>query len=340
MKMNRRSFIKSSSLVMGGVLLGVGNSAFASEKKTITIGFLQGANSVAITLLNEFLPGYNVKVQSFQDIPTITSALLSDDIQVAQNIYTGFVSMIDKQVPVMAVSGQCNGGSNFIIRSDMNVKEGDWDQLSNIIYTKYKQGKKFTIASFFGSVQDIELRLLLSKMNIDLNKIKLINVPYPGMLGALSTNSAQAAVPVQPFGAEIVLNKIGTNFAYPYDQPAGDLTNLVLMNKNFIDNNKNTTNDIVKGMVLLTNFLKTKQGKTKWSEVIKKYSNVDNRAIDMTLQQLFPSYSLSANKIYEMAMGMHKYGFINSKLSLSEINRYMNYKPLELATGKNYEQLQ
>jgi ABC-type nitrate/sulfonate/bicarbonate transport system substrate-binding protein len=341
MKTNRRNFIKSSGMLAAGIMLGASSDVFASEKKgTLNIGFLEGANSVAITLLANYLPGYNIRVQSFQDIPTITSALLSNDIQVAQNIYTGFVSMIDKQVPVKAISGQCNGGSNFILRSDLNVEPGNWDSFTKLVDDKYKNGSKLTIASFFGSVQDIELRLLLAKKNIDLKKIKLINVPYPGMAGALSTNSAQAAVPVQPFGAEIILEKIGYNFAYPYDQPAGDLTNLVLMNKKFIENNKLITNDVAKGMVLLTSDLKSMQGKENWSKVIKRYSNVSDEAIKITLNQLVPSYTLNANKIYEMAVAMHQYGFISQPLSMQTIREYIDYGPLELATGKTYKELQ
>ena len=339
---DRRNFLKISTLMAASMpLLSVSKALASTEKKKIVVGFLQGANSVAITLIDKFLPEYDVRYQSFQDIPTITTALIKNDIQVAQNIYTGFVEMVDKKLPVVAISGQCNGGSDFVIKKELNVNENDWDDLKQKIKILKNKGENFTIASFFGSVQDIELRLLLKKQGISIKSgdVRLINVPYPGMMGALSTGAAQAAVPVQPFGVEMELEGIGKHFCFPYDQPAGNLTNLVLMSGNYVKNNGPTTNEIARAMVNLTKYLETDDGQKKWEKIVSKYSNVGSNAINLTLKQLIPSYILPSAEIFEMSQGMYESGFIKTRLTRQDILSYINYKPLESATGTNASKL-
>lgn len=335
---SRRNFIKLTSMATGAIpLFGLPDAFGMPNKKEIKIGYLQGANSVAITLIGSYLPEYKISFKSFQDIPTITTALIKNDIQVAQNIYTGFVSMVSKNMPIKAVSGQCNGGSDFVIKKDFPVEENDWKALNDLIFKMKKNGNRFTIASFFGSVQDIELRLLLKEKNIKVGgqngDVKLLNVPYPGMMGAISTGAAHAAIPVQPFGVEMELKKIGRHFCFPYDQPAGNLTNLVLMNSNYIKNNKTIANEIVRGMVELTNYLKTESGKSKWGEIVHKYSNIDQKAVELTLDQLTPSYTIPSEKIYEMSVGMYNAGFIHREIDRAEILKYIDYDALEYSTG-------
>ncbi|MEY2342539.1 ABC transporter substrate-binding protein [Acidithiobacillus sp. IBUN Pt1247-S3] len=327
MNISRRTFI--TNIAIAGVSLALPPIVYgATPKPKLTVGFLQGANSVAITLLGRFMPNYQVSYRSFSDISTITAALTENDIQVAQNIYTAFLGMVSKGLPVSAVSGQCNGGSDLVVRKDLLIPPGSWQDLKKVI-TEYKaKGKHFRIASFFGSVQDIELRLLLEKMGITVNAdVHLINVPYPGMSQAMASGAAEAAAPVQPFGVEMELSGLASHFVYPYDQPAGDLTNLVLMADPYISSSPAVFKDVGTGMIALTEYLKTTEGQHLWGQVVAKYSNVSSKAIDLTLEQLTPSYTLPIQKMLSMGDAMAKYGFLDKPISKEQLLQHIHYAP-------------
>ena len=217
-------------LVTGGAALTACGSSGAStstsagsSKGTIVVASPQCAHCLAMTLLTDKVPGYMVKVEQFGTLTDLAASLASGKIDVGQIDYTGLVSMIDKGLPLVAISGQVNGGSDFVLSPKLTVAPGDWTAFKALVDQRKAAGKKVKIASQFGTVQDIELRLELPKKGIDANTdVEFVNVPYQGMAQGLQNGSVDAAIPVQPVAATITGGKIGVHFAYPYDQEAGD----------------------------------------------------------------------------------------------------------------------
>lgn len=166
-------------------------------------------------------------------------------------------------------------------------------------------GNPLKIASQFGTVQDIELRLELPKYGIDPSTdVDLVNVPYQGMAQALHNGSVQAAIPVQPFAAAITDGGFGVHFAYPYNQAAGNLTNVVVINKNFLAQHPAEVAAIAMGMKNLVPYLKTPAGQAAWAAAIEKYTGTSATDVQTAMKQLTPDISMPFAQIQAISSAM------------------------------------
>ncbi|APZ43750.1 hypothetical protein BW247_12180 [Acidihalobacter ferrooxydans] len=304
------------------------------------LGGLQGTNCIAFSLIDKFMPDYAIEYKQFNTVADITTATVQGEIHAAQIIYTALVSLASNKVPITAVSGQVNGGSDIVIRNDIDLTVDDWAAFKAMTATLKQEGKPFKIGSFFGSVQDIELRLQLLKYGIDpLKDVDILNVPYPGMDQALYRGDVDAVVPVQPFGVEIELEKHGKHFAYPYDQAAGNLTNMIMVSQRSMRENYPMVVDLAKGMYELTEFLKTPSGTKAWAAAALKYSNVSRVAIDLTIKQLIPDYRMPMDKMLALSRAMFDSGFIKNDMNRADFSKYVSYKPLHDATKLSFTKL-
>lgn len=336
----RRQFVKAALAGAGAALLPTVSSRAYASKRPLVLGGLQGANSIAFSMVGEFLPTYTVQYRQFNTVADITTAMLKGEIDAAQIIYTALVSLASSNVPAVAISGQVNGGSDIVIGNHVDLAPNDWTRFKQLVAKDKKRGSKFRIGSFFGSVQDIELRLQLLKYGIDpLHDVDILNIPYPGMDQALFRGTVSAVVPVQPFGVSIILEKHGKHFAYPYDQAAGNLTNVIMVSKATLNSHYSIAVDLAKGMAKLTDYLKTPSGIADWRKVALKYSNVSNEAINLTLKQLIPDYRMPFNKLLAMANAMYHSGFISTNLTAEMLKQHVDYAPLHAATGLSVKEL-
>jgi ABC-type nitrate/sulfonate/bicarbonate transport system substrate-binding protein len=197
-------------------------------------------------------------------------------------------------------------------------------------------GSALKIASQFGTVQDIELRLELPKYGIDpTTDVNLVNVPYQGMAQALHNGSVQAAIPVQPFAAAITNGGFGTHFAYPYNQAAGNLTNVVVVNKNFLAQHPAEVAAIVKGMTNLVPYLKTTAGQTAWASAVEKYTGTSAADVKTALGQLTPDIDMPFTQIQAISGAMYAQKLITTDLSAATLQQHVDYAPLAKATGQS-----
>lgn len=327
------------------VLAGCGSSGGSSgtktgttktgSKPTLTVAAPECAHCLAMTLLGSQLPQYNVQFKSFATLTELTAGLASGSIDVGQIDYTGLVSFISKGLPIVAVSGEVNGGSDFVVSPKITLTSNDWPAFAALVKKDKAAGHKFTIASQFGSVQDIEIRLELPKYGIDpTSDLTMINVPYQGMAQALHNGSADAAVPVQPFAASILAGEFGAHFAYPYNQAAGNLTNVVVMSKSFLAKHAAEATAIVKGMSTLVPYLKTATGQKAWAGAVEKYTKTSPATVTAALAQLIPQLTMPLTQIDAVAKAMYDQKLIASPLSKSVIAAAVDYTPLVTATGQ------
>src|ERR1700761_7981957 len=99
-----------------------GASGSSGAKPTIVVAAPECAHCLAMALLDSsMIPGYNVKFESFGTLTELTAGLASGAIDVGQIDYTGLVSFIDKNLPIVAVSGEVNGGSDFVLSPSVKL---------------------------------------------------------------------------------------------------------------------------------------------------------------------------------------------------------------------------
>lgn len=313
---------------------GSGSSA---AKPTIVVAAPECAHCLAMALLNDkMIPGYNVKFESFGTLTDLTTGLASGAISVGQIDYTGLVSFIDKGLPVVAISGEVNGGSDFVLAPSDKLPADDWAAFKALAQKDKAAGNPLKIASQFGTVQDIELRLELPKYGIDPNTdVTMVNVPYQGMAQALHNGSAQAAIPVQPFAAAITNGGYGVHFAYPYDQAAGNLTNVVVVNKNFLAQHPDEVAAVVKGMANLVPYLKTAAGQAAWAAAVEKYTGTSAADVKTALAQLTPEINMPFAQIQAISSAMYAQKLITTDLSKQTLLQHVDYAPLAAASGES-----
>jgi ABC-type nitrate/sulfonate/bicarbonate transport system substrate-binding protein len=317
-----------------------GNVGSGGSKGKIVVASPQCAHCLAMSLLPGQIPGYDVTFQPFTKVTDLTAGLASGRIDVGQIDYTGLVSLIDQGFPVVAISGEVNGGSDFIVSPQLKVKAGDWQGFKSLVDQRKAAGHKIQIASQFGSVQDIELRLELPKHGIDPdNDVTMINVPYEGMAQALQRGSVDAAIPVQPFAASIIEQKFGTHFAFPYDQAAGSLTNVVVVSKSYLAKNPEKVAAIATGMNKLLPYLKTPAGQKAWADAVSKYTNVGKSSVNTALKQLTPDATMPFAQVEAIASAMYDRKLIPSKVTAQQIQDHIDYDPLAKASGRTTKAL-
>lgn len=338
----RRIIAALAAALIGGTVVaacsssGSSDSSGAAAKPTIVVAAPECAHCLAMSLLSAEMPGYNVKFETFSQLTALTAGLASGAIDVGQIDYTGLVSFVDKDLPIVAVSGEVNGGSDLVLAPSVKLKANDWTAFKALAEKDKVAGNPLKIASQFGSVQDIELRLELPKYGINPNTdVDMVNVPYQGMAQALHNGSVQAAVPVQPFAATITNGRFGVHFAYPYNQAASDLTNVVVVSESFLAQHPAEVAAIVKGMSNLVPYLKTTAGQAAWSAAIEKYTGASAADVKTALTTLTPDIDMPFSQIQAISSAMYAQKLIATNLSKSTLMQHVDYGPLAKSTGES-----
>lgn len=316
-----------------------GGTGASSGNETINIAAPQCAHCLAMYLLTDKIPGYTVKVDTFKDFPSLLASLASGKVSVAQIDYTGLISMVDKGAPVVAISGEVNGGSDFVVNSQLGLAADDWSAFKALVDKDKAAGKPLKIASQFGTVQDIELRLELPAKGIENSDVEYVNVPYEGMAQALTTGSVDAAIPVQPVAATITNTGAAVHFAYPYDQPASNLTNVVVANKAYADSHPEIVQAIAKGLSTLVDYLPTEQGQADWAKAIEEHAGSSAEDTATAMAQLTPDLTMPFSQIVAVAKAMYEQKLITTNFTADALKQYVDYGPLTKATGKSATEL-
>ncbi|WP_083700213.1 ABC transporter substrate-binding protein [Acidihalobacter ferrooxydans] len=335
----RKTLLK---VLLVGLLMLSGTAGYADAQaadKTLTVGAPECAHCLAMALMGPTSGPYNFTFKPFGTLTALTTSLLTNEVQIAQIDYPALVSLISKHTPIVAISGQVNGGTDLVLQPSIKVAAGDWAALRAYIMKHYSPSHKFRIGSNFGSVQDVDLRLRFSLAKIPESYVDIVNVAFPAMPQALKAKAVDTAVPVQPVAAEITTTGIATHFSYLYNQPAGNLTNVVIVSKAYLEKNPEAIKYIAKAMVKLVDYVSTDAGKQAWQAAIEKYTYIKPDAVKYALGLLSPDINMPIVKIKAIADGMYGAHLISRKLTVDEIAKYIDYKPLEEATGKTKAEL-
>src|SRR4030081_1209097 len=228
-----------------------GAPAAAQTQPTIKLGYAKCAHCTPLALVPQYAKGVKVEAIGFNTGNDVLTALVSKSIDVGQVTYLHYAVALDKGFDVVAISGQVNGGSAMLVTNDLPVTPEDWGSLKKVIAEYKAAGKPFGVAASRGNAQDIHMRGAFARQGIDGNKDgQFINIPNPSdHVQALRRGEGELICSVDPFATQIRELKAAKFFAFPHDQAAGKLTNLIVTRSDVIAAKPKAVEETVRSIV-------------------------------------------------------------------------------------------
>ena len=328
-------FDKIAKLVIAAAALAAAVLPLASQAQdnTIKLGYAKCAHCIPLALTPEHAQNIKLEAIGFNTGNDVLTALLSKSVDVAQVTYLHYATALDKGFDLVAISGQVNGGSQILVGNDLPLAENDWAGLKALI-AKYKaEGKPFRVAASRGNAQDIHMRGAFAKQGIDVNKdVQFINIPNPSdHVQALRRGEVELICSVDPFATQIRQVKAAKFFAFPYDQAAGKLTNLIVTRSDVIAGKSKGVEETVRAIVKVNDLMTADKG--LFVDTIQKVTGLDKAIAAGAVENLYPDYRMYRAPAVAIGAMMRDLKYINSDVS-AKIEKNMDYRFLEAVTGK------
>lgn len=313
-------------------------TAQAADAEAVKLGFAKCAHCLPMALTPDLAKGVSIEAINFNSGNDVLTALVSKSIDVAQVTYLHYVTALDKGFDVVAISGQVNGGSEIVTAKGIDLKAGDWAGLKALAAARKAKGEPLRVAASRGNAQDIHMRGALQKHGIDANKdVQFINIPNPSdHAAALQRGEVDVICTVEPFASQIRSTGVGAHFALPYDQAAGNLTNLIVTRSDVIKENPKAVEATVASVVALVEKLKT--DRTVWVDTINKYTGLNKDIAAASLDNAFPDYAIHKDSTVAIATMMRELKYISKDVSDAAV-RNIDYRFLEAVTKKPKSEL-
>jgi len=299
----------------------------------IKLGYAKCAHCTPLSLTPQNAVNVKLEAIGFNTGNDVLTALLSKSIDVAQVTYLHYATALDKGFDVVAISGQVNGGSQILVGNDLPIKENDWASLKKVIADYKAAGKPFRVAASRGNAQDIHMRGAFAKQGIDVNKdVQFINIPNPSdHVQALRRGEVELICSVDPFATQIRQLGAAKFFAYPYDQAAGKLTNLIVTRSDVIASKPKAVEETVRSIIKVNDMMAA--DKNLFVDTIQKVTGLDKAIAAGAVENLYPDYKMYRAPAVAIGAMMRDLKYINSDVSAA-IEKNMDYRFLEAATGK------
>jgi len=307
--------------------------AQAQDAAPVKLGYAKCAHCTPLSLTPQYAGEVKLEAIGFNTGNDVLTALVSKSVDVAQVTYLHYATALDKGFDVVAISGQINGGSQILVGNDLPVAENDWDGLKKLIAQYRQEGKPFRVAASRGNAQDIHMRGAFAKQGIDINKdVQFVNIPNPSdHVQALRRGEVELITSVDPFATQIREVKAAKLFAYPYDQAAGKLTNLIVTRSDVIKANPKGVAATVASIVKVNELMAG--DKPLFVDTIQKVTGLDRAIAQGAVENLYPDYAMHRASAVAIAQMMRDLKYINSDVT-EAVERNLDYSFLEAATGK------
>ncbi|MDQ2101923.1 ABC transporter substrate-binding protein [Azospirillum isscasi] len=318
--------------------LALSAAAQAADAETVKLGFAKCAHCLPMALTPDLAKGVTIDAINFNSGNDVLTALVSKSIDVAQVTYLHYITALDKGFDVVAVSGQVNGGSEIVVAKGIDLKAGDWDGLKKLIAERKAKGEPLRVAASRGNAQDIHMRGAFQKHGINVNKdVQFVNIPNPSdHAAALQRGEVDVICTVEPFASQIRQTGVGSHFDLPYDQAAGNLTNLIVTRSDVIKDHPKAVEATVGSVVALVDKLKADQ--TVWVDVINKYTGMDKAVATEALKNATPDYAMHKDSTLAIATMMRDLKYISNDVTAAA-EKNLNYTFLEAVTRKPKSEL-
>jgi len=329
-------FFQRAFVLIAMTLAATGLSA--AETPKIKLGFAKCAHCLPMSLTPGLAKGVEIEATGFNSGNDVLTALVSKSIDVAQVTYLHYVTALDKGFDVVAVSGQINGGSECISSNKLALAGEDWAAFKAVVAKAKAGGQPLKVAASRGNAQDIHMRGAFLKQGVDPNKdIQFVNIPNPAdHFAALQREEIDMVCSVEPFASQIRLNGAGKHFVFPYDQAAGNLTNLIVTRSDVVASQRPGVQAVVGAVVALNEKLSADKG--PWIDVINKLTGLDKTVANEALKNAAPDAAIHRSQTLAIAAMMRDLKYISKDVS-AEVEKNMEYSFLEQATGKKKNDL-
>jgi ABC-type nitrate/sulfonate/bicarbonate transport system substrate-binding protein len=309
-----------------------------AETPKIKLGFAKCAHCLPMSLTPGLANGVEIEATGFNSGNDVLTALVSKSIDVAQVTYLHYVTALDKGFDVVAVSGQINGGSECISSNKLPLAGEDWAAFKAFVAKAKAGGQPLKVAASRGNAQDIHMRGAFLKQGVDPNKdIQFVNIPNPAdHFAALQREEIDMVCSVEPFASQIRLAGAGKHFVFPYDQAAGNLTNLIVTRSDVVASQRPGVQAVVGAVVALNEKLSADKG--PWIDVINKLTGLDKTVANEALKNATPDAAIHRSQTLAIAAMMRDLKYISKDVS-AEVEKNMEYSFLEQATGKKKNDL-
>jgi ABC-type nitrate/sulfonate/bicarbonate transport system substrate-binding protein len=304
----------------------------------IKLGYATCAHCLAMSLIPNYVKNVKVDAENFPSGNDVLTALVSGSLDVAQVTYLHYITALDKGLDLVAISGQINGGSEILVGNNISLKADDWAGFKKLVDERKNSGKKLKVAASRGNAQDIHMRGEFMKHGIDpVKDIEFINIANPAdHASALANGQVDVISTVEPFASQIRMNHTGKHFAFPYDQAAGNLTNLIVTRSDVIKKHKAELQEVVTGGVKLVDDLK--HDNNKWLDVISKKTSLSKEIGKEALKNSSPDYNMHEKETLAIAKMMKDLNYIQNDVT-EKAAKNMDYEFLVKATGKTAKEL-
>ncbi|RXZ76660.1 ABC transporter substrate-binding protein [Paenibacillaceae bacterium] len=352
MKVLKRGTIAALALIM--VLLAACGNATDSSKPAaagegdkaappkanpiLKVGYAKSVMSYPMTLLPELTDDLNVELSSFASGNDVLTALVSKSIDAAQITYLHYITAVGKDLDIVPISGQVNGGTDLLAHKSLGLETDDWEGFKKIIQDFKNNGKPFRIGASRGSAQDIQMRGEFKKNGIDpLTDVQIVNIPnFADHIVAIEKGEVEMVTTVEPIATQARLSGQAVHFTYPYNQAAGKLTNLIVTRSDVIKDRPEDLTSFVGGVVALLDKLDT--DKEEWINVVNKYTPLDEETGKEALKNAYPDYKIHRESALAIVAMMKELNYIQSDVS-EKVGNNIDYTFLSKVTGKTKEEL-
>ena len=331
-------FARTVALMMVMLLNVFPNVVQAETNPKVKLAYAKCAHCLSMAMVPGLAQGVDIEAINFTSGNDALTALVSKSVDIAQVTYLHYVTGLDKGMDLVAISGQVNGGSELVVAADSPLKADDWAGLKKMIEDYKAQGKPFRIAASRGNAQDLHMRGEFLKYGINPAKdVQFVNIPNPAdHQAALQRGEVELIGTVEPFATQIRVNGVGKHFNFPYDQAAGNLTNLIVTRSDVIASQPVAVQQTVTAVVSLVGSLK--KDKQAWIASIVKGTGLDPKIAAGALDNAFPDYDMHRASTLAIADMMKELKYISRDVS-ADITKNMNYSFLEKATAKTAKDL-
>lgn len=304
----------------------------------LKMGYATSIMSYPMTLLPDYTENLEVELSSFSSGNDVMTALISKSIDVAQITYLHYITAMDKGLDIVPISGQVNGGTDMLIHKSLELEPDDWDGLKKLIAEYKEQGKTFRVAASRGSAQDIQMRGEFLLHGIDpMKDVEIINIAnVSDHVTALERGEVEMTTSVEPVATMAKINGAAKHFAYPYNQDAGNLTNLIVTRSDVIEDRPKDLTAIVGGIVSVLDEIDS--DKDLWIDVVNEYTTLDDETGSEALKNAYPDHKIHRESALAIVSMMQELNYIQSDVS-DKVGANINYTFLSEVTGKPKEEL-
>lgn len=250
--------------------------------------------------------GFKAELIQTQGGAATIPALVSGSLDIAYGNYTSSLLAAQQGLPLTLIAGNDVGvGDHGIF-----VKAG-----SDIKAIADLKGKTFAVNNL-QNIGTIAITALLQDAGLKREDVKIIEMPYPDMQGALDKGVADAIWQVEPFQASAKaagFTKIGNLFDGPMkDMPvAGWVTT-----KKFADENPDAIKAFKASITASAGELQ--DNREKLAELVPTFTKVTPEVVAKIEMPRFDG-ELDVAKLTKTAELMHEYGIIDKPLDLSTL---------------------